>query len=396
MYATENGDLEMVKLLIENHANPNIKPFNGVTAIINAAIQNQFEIAEYLVNHGANINAQDENGVTAIHYSAAYNDFEITDMLIFYGADISIADNKGNTPLITAAYNNSYETAELLIQKGADINEPDKKGFSPLMVATDRNNTNIIKLLLEKGADVNAVNLGGMTPLSFAVIRKDYAITETLINEGANVNHRINNSLNILELAKESDDEEIIELLEVEGARPNRMPNFTKMTLGWGLNFNADDFMTGLNFGLCDHKYNIGLNSSFCFRPSAVRILKEESPDILYQFWERRFCFSIGLDKKFPIIQNNNILSGPVVSIDGIYTFGSYRGSELTPESRFIIQPGGGWFIGNNLLTARLMYNYFDLGIPEMSKGRISLDIAFNISLRKKSMLTKRIDWLMY
>jgi ankyrin repeat protein len=395
MYASDNGDLDMVKFLMENKANPNLKPFNGVTALIGAVVQNHFEVAEYLASHGANVDAQDENGVTALHNAAAYNDYDFVDMLIFYRANIDLPDNEGNTPLITASFNNCIETVDLLLQKGADIDNKDNKGFTALMVAVDKGNSDIVDLLLANGADVNKENMGGMSPLGFAVNTENYKLSERLISEGADINHKINNSRNILELAKASKDEEIIELLESEGAKSNRLPYFNRISLGWGLNFNFDDFMTGFDVGLEDIKYNMGIEGGFYFRPAAIRIIEQESNNTFYQYWERRYYFYLGLDKKFQLINFNEYLSsGPVLGIKEIYTFGGYRGSNSNPESRFITAPKIGWYISNNVFTTSLSYEYINFDIPEMKSGRINLSFLFNFSLTKKSMQTKQIEWL--
>lgn len=396
MYATENGDLQMVKFLMENGANPNLKPFNGVTALIGAVEQQHFEVAEYLASNGANVNDRDVNGVTALHNAAAYNDYDVVDMLIFYKADPDLPDNEGNTPLMTASFNNCPETVDLLLQKGVEIDKKDHKGFTALMVAVDKGNLEIIDLLLSKEADINTQNNGGMTPLAFAVKTGNYTLSEKLISEGADINHKINKSRNILELARDSKDEEIIELLESEGAKANYYPNFNRLSVGWGLNFNFDDFMTGLDGSLQDIKYNTGIAAGFYFRPAAVRVLKQETDDIYFQYWERRYYFYLGLDKKFQLIEFNNMKSGPVIGFKEIYTFGGYRGSNTHPENQFIMAPKLGWYMSNSIYTTSLSYEYMNFDIPEMKSGRINLSFLFNFSLTKKSFQTKQIEWLTF
>jgi ankyrin repeat protein len=394
MYASENGDLNMVKLLVENDANPNLKPFNGVTALIGAVQQNHFEVAEYLASHGSDVNSRDNQGVTALHNAAAYNEVDVVDMLIFYKANIELSDNKGNTPLITAAFNNCVETVDLLIQKGADIAKKDNKGFTALMVAVDKGNTDIVDLLLAADADINNENAGGMSPLGFAINTENYKLSEKLIAEGADINHRISHGRNILDLAKDINDEEIIELLKTEGAKSNRYPYFNRLSIGWGLNFNLDDFFTGLDLNLQDIKYNTGIEAGFYFRPKAIRVLKQETEDMYFQFWERRYYFYLGLNKKFKLIQFNDMESGPVLGLKEIYTFGGYRGSNANPENKFVTSPKIGWYLANKIYTTGISYEYINFDIPEMKNGRINISFLFNFSLTKKSLQSKQIEWL--
>ncbi len=395
MYAADIGDLEMVKLLLENGASANTQPTGGITALMSATLQNHFEVAEYLVTHSANPDLRDANGITAANYAAAYNYFEILDMLIYYKADVDIADYEGNTPLISAAFNNCAESAEILLKNGADINKQDNNGFTPLMTSIQRGNKDIARLLIAHDADISKVNSSGMTALAFAVKASDYDLTEELIRKDADINYKVSGGRNILELARENKDEDILELLTSEGARPNNYPDFNLFAAGVEMSFNSGDFTTGVNFGLVDTKYHFCIDGGFIFRPVAVRVLRDESPVLSNQYWERRYYFYLGVKKSFPVIKlNNGFATGPVLGVDEIYTFGNYRGSTSKPESSFITVPEVGWYVANSWISVGLNYKYMNLDTDYISPGRISIDIDFMLPLRQRTMDEKHIRWL--
>ena len=397
MYAAENGDFEMLRFLLTKGADPNMKPFNGITALISAARLNHQKIAEFLINNGANINASDAEGVTPVHYAAAYNYYDLVEMLLFYKANPNKADDDGNIPIVTAAYNNSLESMILLIEHGVDLNSKDKQGFTPLMVAISQDNKAIAGYLLEKDADVNIANDGGMTALAFAINEGNYAMAEKLIEKGANINHRINKSRNLLELAKEKNEDDIEELLILSGANPNFYPNFNRLGIGTGIQFNAGDFMNELEFSYIDTKYNTGIVAGFNFRPAAVRVKTAPENDTLFQYWERRYHIYAGLEKRFALIQpEQKIQSGPFATLNAVYTFGGYRGSSSRPDSRILVSPQLGWyFMGERVLT-EIAYQYLDQDISNISPHRVNISLMFTFSTTKKKLLEKKVDWLNY
>ncbi|ETR68205.1 MAG: hypothetical protein OMM_10763, partial [Candidatus Magnetoglobus multicellularis str. Araruama] len=71
MKASENGHLEIVKLLIENGADISIQQSIApeYTALIVASIKGHLEIVKYLVEHGAHISTSDIEGMTAVKHA---------------------------------------------------------------------------------------------------------------------------------------------------------------------------------------------------------------------------------------------------------------------------------------------------------------------------------------
>jgi hypothetical protein len=319
----------------------------------------------------------------------------MADMLIYHKADPELPDNRGNTPLIAAAYANAMETVRILITNGTDINKADSDGYTPLMVAVQRGNKETATYLLDNGAEVNHANNGKMTALSLAVNNADYALSELLIGKGAHVNHAISPGRTILLLAEEKGDDELIDLLLANGAEASKRPDFSRIITGPDLSFNAKDFTLGYNFGIFDTKYKLSINSGFNFRPLAVRVLSEASDTLAYQYWERRYHFYLGVEKKFRIFGSSRGWSGgPFIELKEVFTFGGYRGSTGNPKAAFITAPGGGLYFMNSWLVVKARYEYLNLNVTGLKPGMISLGAGFSIPTRGNRHTYKEINWI--
>ncbi len=108
--AVTMNNLNMVKFLIEEcNANIEIKNeiekhafsvFYGNTALMFAAYQGNIDILKYLIDKGANINHQNSNGDTALTLTViCSNNKEIIKTLIKAGADVSHKNHRGQTAL---------------------------------------------------------------------------------------------------------------------------------------------------------------------------------------------------------------------------------------------------------------------------------------------------------
>jgi hypothetical protein len=157
-------------------------------------------------------------GLTALVLAAREGDFESAKLLISAGADVNEATEYGWTPLLTATNNRHYRLAEYLIEHGADVNKVNKGNWTPLYLATDNRNIEggdfpvpkpdldhfeFLKFLLEHGANPN-------------VRVKDNTLTRTIftmqwfLEAGATPFVR----------AAQSSDLELLKLLLAHGADP--------------------------------------------------------------------------------------------------------------------------------------------------------------------------------
>ena len=60
----------MVKLLVENGADIDVKDYEGCSSLMWASLEGHLEIVKYLVKNGADINIKNEDGKTALDWAA--------------------------------------------------------------------------------------------------------------------------------------------------------------------------------------------------------------------------------------------------------------------------------------------------------------------------------------
>ena len=81
MAATVKKNSNLVKLLLENNANPNLTDQNNSTALHFSVIFNQQEIIELLMKHKADPNIKDNRGNTALDYAKITNNNKFIQLL---------------------------------------------------------------------------------------------------------------------------------------------------------------------------------------------------------------------------------------------------------------------------------------------------------------------------
>ena len=245
---------EIIQLLIERHANPNLGDFpplcmacmnehntikitklliNSGASVskgteernpIIAACENEnsnYEVIKLLIDNGADVNSLIK-GETPLTVSCSnYNsDVRIIQLLIENGADMKLGDQ---TPLYRACSNGktNLEIIKYLIKNGADVNEDKHALPSPLCLACSNENANfeMVKLFVESGADVNKIS-NGITPLQAAcsIRNSDIQIVRYLVEHGANI--QTNNPL-YHACANDYNNYEIIKFLIDQGADVN-------------------------------------------------------------------------------------------------------------------------------------------------------------------------------
>ena len=182
--ANNKNSLELVKVLLNSGANPNIVysyPEEGNFTILDRSLYyNNFEIFKTLVENGANIDKVNDRGEPFIVNAIRHERFDIVKYLVDKGIDpkMKYTDYR-NIPfslLAATVNNNDTKIAEYLIDKGADVNtksiidnymendmtsndkDNSKEAVNLILTAIENGNTSLVKLLIEKGADTTVVN----------------------------------------------------------------------------------------------------------------------------------------------------------------------------------------------------------------------------------------------
>ncbi len=223
-YVAGKGRADVLKLLLENGANPDTKIANGHTPLMSAAHSAHIPYADsigtvrLLLDAGLDPKATTKDGATPIHEAARSGGplaGAVIRLLADAGADVDAVQKDGLTPLMMAVVRTEHPDAvKVLIQSGADANATDKIGNNVLSYAVRsaqrRPSAPIIRAILDGGADVNATNKLGWTPLMHASQAPLSDAIALLLHEGrkVDVNAANNDGWTALMIAIASSDPE--------------------------------------------------------------------------------------------------------------------------------------------------------------------------------------------
>lgn len=123
-----DGEFELVKLLLENNADPNAADENGSTPLLEAAYGGFLKIVRLLLASGADPNAAGYTNCIgpAIHQAACGGaGHEIIAELLANGGQLDALDDDGNSALDVAIKWSNSEEVDVLLEHGATTSDPD-------------------------------------------------------------------------------------------------------------------------------------------------------------------------------------------------------------------------------------------------------------------------------
>ncbi len=203
-YAAVNGKADVVRLLLKNHADPNLGSPSGITLLGLTGIEHP-EIVDNLLDEGADPNRTDQHGRTLLAYACSSTRFggvisrlikhhanpnvagdngpplvtlieqgegvdpDSVQMLLTAGANPNAADSAGTPVLIWASQNSTRRIVDLLLEAKANISAKDAIGRTALMAAARGHRTDILKILVEHQADVHAIDNSGANAIRWAL-----------------------------------------------------------------------------------------------------------------------------------------------------------------------------------------------------------------------------------
>ena len=150
----------------------NAKARNDVTPLHLAACSGNVETIKLLLNNGANINITDDDGNTALHLAAKRGRANAISVLLESGSDVNKAGRRGNTALHMAIQQGHTPCVqELLKHRRVNAMQRNREQNTPLQVCAYMNRQECLRVLLmyrEVSEDMNAVDRYGNTALHYA------------------------------------------------------------------------------------------------------------------------------------------------------------------------------------------------------------------------------------
>ena len=173
--AAEEGHKDVVKLLLDEGADPHGRKFEEADAQISplhlAATQGHEDVVKLLIDSGHIVDHEDDDRMTPLHVAAENGHAGVIQLLIDGGAAPNIAESGGRTALSFAAEGGHEDVVKFFIDRGADVTIEERYLMMPLHWAAMNGHKGVVQLLLERGADPNkkAITLHGRrTPLDMA------------------------------------------------------------------------------------------------------------------------------------------------------------------------------------------------------------------------------------
>ena len=158
VWAVAFYDVNSVKLLLKNKANPNIAPKNGST-----------ETPLFEVSASTDLNTAKDEALFRRRSKSA----KICKLLVKAKAKIDHVNSFNETPLIKAAGNGREDICSILIAAGAYVNKKNSLDQTALHAAAKSGYWKVVKLLLRKGARAGTKDKLKQTALSLAQKRGD-------------------------------------------------------------------------------------------------------------------------------------------------------------------------------------------------------------------------------
>jgi ankyrin repeat protein len=212
--ATETGNGDMVNLLLDHDADPDLLlPSRNNTVLHYAAEFGLCDIIESLLLKGAAINLKDIFGETPLMYAISGRKYNAISLLIQYGALMVGA-------LEFACRSGDPHIVQILLERGCNIEEVNTMGLTPLMIAVASRNSAVVKVLIKNHVNIDYQITSGQTALMGAIALQQNNIIHMLLEAGANANIRDRCGDTALMMAVVQDDKFIVDMLMAHGADP--------------------------------------------------------------------------------------------------------------------------------------------------------------------------------
>jgi hypothetical protein len=158
--AAYTGNVDYVRDVVAQGANPNSFETDGSSALMIASQDGHTKVVRYLLAHGADVNAHSKTKPidrTALMAAASNGGHpEIVHLLIEQGANVNVRGELGWTALIWAAREGDIETVKYLLSQGADPNVKALDGKSTVELTKETVSANrheIITILKDAQAE---------------------------------------------------------------------------------------------------------------------------------------------------------------------------------------------------------------------------------------------------
>ena len=189
MMAIQDGNIEVIKLLIQQGADVNHRCGYGDSPLLVAIRNDDIDTLNVLIKHGANPNSIPRHSGgrrTPLMESVLKDNKEIMVALLNANARINeVTEINGNNALILATVHGSIECLKTLLERGSNVDQQNNNGETALTMAAKFGSVEIIEVLLQHNASIDAQDFCKRTALMHAAITNHVDCVKLLIASGA-------------------------------------------------------------------------------------------------------------------------------------------------------------------------------------------------------------------
>lgn len=211
-YAAKKGFVQAAGRLLDDGISTEARTMEDRTALHIAAAEGQLGVVKLLLQRNANPSASDKQSLTPVALATDKNHFDVA--LAFFDStrDKSLFAAEKSQLLTSAIWTGDKQKLRRLLQSNCDPNTT-AGGPRPLRVAIEKADVEIVHILLQNGADPALRSVDGSLPLAAAVIRRAAEVVRLLVKHGADPHSISALGKSPFQIAMERDDKAILRIL---------------------------------------------------------------------------------------------------------------------------------------------------------------------------------------
>ena len=386
LFAVEQGDTVLIKILLDKGADMNIVPPYDPPAVSFAVINFKDTVLRFLLRQGANPNIVDQAGRTPLYYAIRNGNYQAADMLLFYGANPDTLI-EGWTPLQLASYYNDTLLINMLVYYGADVNRPDTLGLTPLHVAAQFDNLLAAKVLLSRQARMDLLSKDLASPVDIAIYTRSHKVFDYLMGFGPSFDNFIDGRFDAYQVAVFQQNYHARHVLSQKGLRTPMID--IEYFVRLGQLFNTGDYMPGVGLGIKELFSGVSVSFDFYRRLFSKRIIIPENEHVYYQYWETRWALDVVGKKAFYLFHLGRLNNYLELGGSFLLSYATYRGTLMTDITKEFV-PAIGYSFDYNRFSFEFLFTYFDKPLLMRRELYVNAGVYYRLPTTPLKIRTKK------